>query len=694
MKYFIPILFLFLVFACKKKEPKNIAPKAYKEDFSAFDQKIAALAKELAIENYTYAIISDKQILHEEGNKEIIYPIGSLSTVFAGVLAFQLIEEEKLGLKENANLYIEDNEFKNWSIKQIMANSFYENKQFIFNPQNYNVLATIMEKRTGKTISELFKKNIAKKSAMDHTIIDSNSRFTESIKTKLSDLVRFSIALDKQQFFKNENTYHLMLRPVYLENGELNPAGTGWFTQFYNNKKFIWAFGEGKGYSSLILKSLNDSLSLILLADSENMNKAFDLAKGNIFKSPIAVEFVKRFSFKNDTIPELNLNSNDQVLKEALEKARISKHRNLLICEYASYIKMGIYMKNEQLIKRLSAIYEQSLENDIPVEMFTRQARAIISDPADYLLIKRDFVVENDTVIEIFAVGEYTKEITSNIWEYDNVELYFDIPYNRSISFNDTFHRQYRFNYDLEQTTGDFLSNENILFAQGENSKESYLFEIAIPWGTLSLKNPSIGKTMGFDISVSDRDSNFRKNYITWHFQKADQAWANPSVFGKLVLSDKPIQENDSLVYSVKTNSSFQINGKVEPQWNNAFPFKLNRTVFDTFPKPEDLSVRFRSLWDEKAIYFLVEVRDNIKNKYPITSDFGWIENERNDTVWLMKEHESLPAGGELGNRYVYTKIPLRKGKYILNYQTNQTNSYLESNRKRPDISFYGIAIY
>jgi hypothetical protein len=51
-------------------------------------------------------------------------------------------------------------------------------------------------------------------------------------------------------------------------------------------------------------------------------------------------------------------------------------------------------------------------------------------------------------------------------------------------------------------------------------------------------------------------------------------------------------------------------------------------------------------------------------------ADFGWIENEAKDTVWLMSDFDhTFHAGGASKNRIEISSVTLQPGKYVLHYQ-------------------------
>ena len=76
-------------------------------------------------------------------------------------------------------------------------------------------------------------------------------------------------------------------------------------------------------------------------------------------------------------------------------------------------------------------------------------------------------------------------------------------------------------------------------------------------------------------------------------------------------------------------------------------------------------------------------------------ADFGWIENEAKDTVWLMGDFDhTFHAGGAPKNRIEITSVALQPGKYTLRYHTDDSHAFDKWNEAAPtQTSLYGIAL-
>lgn len=76
-------------------------------------------------------------------------------------------------------------------------------------------------------------------------------------------------------------------------------------------------------------------------------------------------------------------------------------------------------------------------------------------------------------------------------------------------------------------------------------------------------------------------------------------------------------------------------------------------------------------------------------------ADFGWLQNEAKDTVWLMGDFDhTYHAGGNFKNRIEISSVTLQAGKYTLNYKSDDSHSYDKWNEAPPSqTSLYGIAL-
>ena len=103
------------------------------------------------------------------------------------------------------------------------------------------------------------------------------------------DLARFDMGL----------RFNVLLRPetqlrAWSPVGIGFPTGLGWFVQMYNGTPVVWQFGViADGYSSLMLKLPARGLTLILLANSDDLSPTPALERGDVTASIFARTFLR-----------------------------------------------------------------------------------------------------------------------------------------------------------------------------------------------------------------------------------------------------------------------------------------------------------------------------------------------------------------------------------------------------------------
>lgn len=109
------------------------------------------------------------------------------------------------------------------------------------------------------------------------------------------DFARFDVALKKGVLLRPE-TLAIAWRAPLGRGGRALPHGAGWFVQAYNGETVVWQFGAGQnGSSSLTVTLPGPGLTLVLLANSNGLVKAFPLEDGDVTASPFGKVFLGLF---------------------------------------------------------------------------------------------------------------------------------------------------------------------------------------------------------------------------------------------------------------------------------------------------------------------------------------------------------------------------------------------------------------
>lgn len=109
------------------------------------------------------------------------------------------------------------------------------------------------------------------------------------------DLLLFDKAFDNNKIISKASK-EKMLKPFELVDKSLSPYGYGWFIQKYKGYTLVWHYGlQPNAYSGLYLKVLEKDMTLVMLANGQNLSEPFDLGKGNVLNSKFAVAFLDTF---------------------------------------------------------------------------------------------------------------------------------------------------------------------------------------------------------------------------------------------------------------------------------------------------------------------------------------------------------------------------------------------------------------
>ncbi len=150
------------------------------------------------------------------------------------------------------------------------------------------------------------KKNILDEIALPYKI-DNNGNFARvkfprlelnagaGLVFSVSDLLLFDNAFDNNELISKESK-EIVFKQFELEDQSLSPYGYGWFVQKYNGYTLVWHYGlQPNAYSGLYLKVLEKNLTLVILANGQNLSEPFDLGKGNVLNSKFANVFLNEF---------------------------------------------------------------------------------------------------------------------------------------------------------------------------------------------------------------------------------------------------------------------------------------------------------------------------------------------------------------------------------------------------------------
>jgi hypothetical protein len=107
-------------------------------------------------------------------------------------------------------------------------------------------------------------------------------------------LVRYAHALDTHEVL-SAGAHAEMTRPAVSTDGRTLPYGVGWFVQEHDGERLVWHYGYGDADSALLVRVPRRRLTLVALANSDQLSASVLLGLGDVLTSPVAISFVKHF---------------------------------------------------------------------------------------------------------------------------------------------------------------------------------------------------------------------------------------------------------------------------------------------------------------------------------------------------------------------------------------------------------------
>ncbi len=323
--------------------------------FSGFGSYLDSLRVQAGIPGLAAAVIGGNGILWERafGKRNVEQSVATrtdapfhldgLTEVFTAELVLRCVEEGRLSLDDRIGQYTPDAVDGNATLRELLTHTSGSGASpaFAYHPERLVPLASAITACRGKSYRAEIR-DLAKQLAMTDTVpgadalsvvppaddftpsdIDKYAAVLSRLATPYSvdrdghttpsayaattltpaagliptvdDYAQFDLALRQGILLKPETLAAAWTAPLD-KNGQPLPHGLGWFVQTYNGETIAWQFGlEENASSSLVLTVPGRGLTLVLLANSDGLEKAFAPAQGDVTVSPFAKVFLSLF---------------------------------------------------------------------------------------------------------------------------------------------------------------------------------------------------------------------------------------------------------------------------------------------------------------------------------------------------------------------------------------------------------------
>ncbi len=222
------------------------------------------------------------------------------------------------------------------------------------------------------------------------------------------DLASYDAAIDRHRFV-SEDSLELAFTPAQSNSGQTLPYGLGWFVQEFAGKKIVWHYGRETGYSALYLKVPEKQLTFILLANSDELSRPFSLGAGDVLNSPFAVGFLNDFAFRESfsaPVPKVDWDGAIDDISVNLTELDDPNLRELLRRELVANLMLHRRMGRSEQTRHLMDTYTRAFAREEPEGFECSRLIASIDDVADSQYRIREFKLDQNTAVQVYALGE------------------------------------------------------------------------------------------------------------------------------------------------------------------------------------------------------------------------------------------------------------------------------------------------
>jgi hypothetical protein len=227
-----------------------------------------------------------------------------------------------------------------------------------------------------------------------------------------------------------------------------------------------------------------------------------------------------------------------------------------------------------------------------------------IADEDDYKVDADISWTDTTVVILLDIADEQVWNDGGNIYEQDNIEIYFDVDNSKGAQFDDVDDVQFRIANDSSwaafNSIGGVTYEYEIDTLPGGDTI-GYNYSITIPWDSISDGfTPAVGEQIGFDILASDNDGDpAYRDQVSWN-SVSPNLWNTPYYWGVLQLGE------DGGFFAIPDDEAPTV------------PTALAATVDGA-----DVDLDWEASTDNRAVANYILYQDGDQIGTPATSSFG-----------------------------------------------------------------------
>ncbi len=351
--YFCLLLLLAPLYGQTAGSPSVSAAQIPPRQLTRFAQELDSLRVGLKIPGLAAALLEGDSLVWSQGfgysdlehgvktTPQTTFRIASLTKTFTATLIMQLVEAGKLDLDTPVSRFGLALGRQDITVKHLLTNTSEgePGTRFQYNGYLFGRLGPVVEQVAGMPFYQLlferillplqlsstapdvplydyftyaqarpevsaYFTNAFSRLAKPYALTDSGSvvrdRYNNEfgafggLLSSVTDLGKYSATLDRNQLV-SAKTQQLIFTPNRTKNGQSTPYGLGWFTQTYKGQTLLWAYGQSRCESALLVKVPAQKLTLVVLANSDKLSVPFPMGDGDLLMSPVGQLLYKTF---------------------------------------------------------------------------------------------------------------------------------------------------------------------------------------------------------------------------------------------------------------------------------------------------------------------------------------------------------------------------------------------------------------
>lgn len=452
----VVMLMCGFVSAFSSNAAESLDPLITEERLAEFARMVDALRQELLIPGLSAAIVHDNDLVWAQGfglsdvergieaAANTPYGLASLTKPFSAILLMRMVEQGHLDLDVRIQKFGVSLGHPAITVRHVLSHTSAgtPGSAFDYDGNRYSKLTTVIEQLHGDTLRNVMRHEILAPLEMNSTVLNcgscgvdfflsrlepaawehafanvwrsaatpyqydadytlhegpapSHTNAAAGLVSTVEDLARLVVALDQDVLLRAE-TSDVMFTATELNSGESAPYGLGWFVETAWDTRLIWHYGYGM-FSSLLLIVPDENLALIVLANTQNLSRPFDLghADTSVLTSPVALAFFKTFVLGPrlaEPLPVIDWTATRDTVIDQLDRITDPNLCALFRSELWSYRKLYAAVGRLDVSDNLYSVYSQAF----PGVRRTQQEAALADPPDTRIVLDRSEITDQE----------------------------------------------------------------------------------------------------------------------------------------------------------------------------------------------------------------------------------------------------------------------------------------------------------